>query len=95
VIGLFPGDEPEPPYQELIKQLKALRLRIVNNTTARARLEYERARLLQASTQGEGAANLAARMQDFTAQIDALNQLEVSLSEQEGQLTTRIRAHDR
>jgi hypothetical protein len=95
VIGLFPGDEPEPPYQELIKQRTALRLRIVSGTTARARVEYERARLLQAGTQGEGTGNLAARMQDFTAQIDVLNQLEFSLWEQEGQLTTRIRAHNR
>jgi hypothetical protein len=86
MIGLFLEDEPEQPYEDLIRQRLALRRRIADCTTARARLEYQQSRHRQRG----GDAGHAAPPPDFTARIDALNRLELVMRVREEQLTLRM-----
>ncbi|MGH2344782.1 MAG: hypothetical protein ACRDG4_06120 [Chloroflexota bacterium] len=86
MIGLCLGDEPEQPYEDLIRQRLAVRRRIADCTTDRARLEYQRSRRRDADP--------TARLQDITARIDALSQGEIVLRAREAQLTLRIRARE-
>ena len=90
MIGLFPGDEPEQPYEDLIQQRLATRLRVADCTTARARLEYQRSRPRQG---GHGAAHTA-RLHDIVARIDVLTRVESVERAREAELTLRIRAHE-
>jgi hypothetical protein len=90
MIGMFPADESEPPYEDLIKQRIAVRLRIANCATARARLEYRHSLLQQRGRD----VDLAAQRQDFRTRVDALNQLELLLREREARLTRCIQARE-
>ena len=77
MIDPFPDDEPEQPYEDLIRQRPALGRRIADYTTARARLEYQQSRLRQ---RGRDALNrlelvLRAREEQLTLRIRATRTL--------------------
>jgi hypothetical protein len=89
MIGLLPGDEPGPSYEDLIRQRLITRRRIADCATARARLEYQSSRLPRRRP------DYAAQRQEITARIDDLTQMEQTLRTQEAQLTLRIRPCER
>jgi hypothetical protein len=93
MIGLFPDDGLEPPYEELVRQQRALRLEIATIATDRARLEYERSRVRKGNPRTADQDRDAAVAVRYTEQMEAFVQLERSLREREERLTRRI--HER